>query len=69
MIYKEDFCENIKILRISNDLSKKEMAQRLGISVRTLNIIESGELPKRLSTKIIFIIVDNFNVKPEDLFK
>ena len=52
MIYREDFCKNIKNLRISNNLSKKDMAQRLGISIRTLNIIESGELPKRLSTKI-----------------
>ncbi len=69
MIYREDFCKNIKNLRISNNLSKKEMAQRLGVSVRTLNIIESGELPKRLSTKIIFTIVDNFNVRAEDLFK
>ena len=69
MIYREDFCKNIKNLRISNNLSKKDMAQRLGISIRTLNIIESGELPKRLPTKIIFIIVDNFNVRAEDLFK
>ena len=69
MTYKEVFCKNVKDLRTLNKLSKTKMATKLGISIRTLNIIENGDLPTRLSLKIICAIMENFNVNPADLFK
>lgn len=65
----EIFCENIKKLRKQHNLTKKEMARKLRISIPTLNIIEKGELPKRLTVDIIYAIVDEFNIRADDLFK
>ena len=47
------FCENIKKIRKNKRLNKKEMANLLGISVYSLNVIEGGKLPHRLSVEII----------------
>ncbi len=69
MIYTENFCKNIKKLRASHHLTKTEMSERLGISVKTLNTIESGEIPKRLSLKVVYAAMDAFGVNPADLFK
>lgn len=65
---KEKFCRNIKKLRESHHLTKTEMSRRLKISMRTLNKLESGELPKRLTVKIIYAIVDEFDMRACDLF-
>lgn len=66
---KQIFCKNIKELRESHHLTKTEMARRLKISIPTLNKIESGELPKRLTVKVIYAIVDEFNIRADDLFE
>ena len=39
------FCENIKAIRKQKSLSKKEMAKRLGIGVKSLDSIENGIVP------------------------
>jgi transcriptional regulator with XRE-family HTH domain len=39
------FCENVRYLRKKNGLSKKEMAKKLGIGVKSLELIETGSLP------------------------
>lgn len=65
---KENFCRNVKKLRANNFLTKTEMARKLKISMYTLNKIESGELPRRLTVEIIYAIVDEFDIKAEDLF-
>ena len=64
-----NFCRNIRDLRITNNLSKKEMAKKLNVSLYVLNKLEKGEMPKRLSVDIIYTIIKNFNVKASDLFE
>ena len=44
------FCENIRLLRQAHLLSKKEMADIMGINVKTLDMLEGNILPKHLST-------------------
>ncbi len=34
--------KNIKIERIRNELSQEELAERVGVSARTISLIESG---------------------------
>ena len=65
----EIFCKNIKALREYCDLSKNEMSKNLGISVKTLEMIESGIIPKRLSCKIVYRIYDKFDILPQNIFK
>lgn len=62
------FMENIAHLRKQYGLSKKEMAEILGIGVKTLDKIERGELPKRISTHVIFRIQDHFCIPPSKQF-
>ncbi len=62
------FCENVKYLRAVNELSKSEMAQILGISVKSLTSIEEGVVPPRLSCDVVFKIQDRFGIAPTNMF-
>jgi transcriptional regulator with XRE-family HTH domain len=42
----EILCENIKTLRVKNNLSEQEMAAKLKIGVKTLRNIEKGHFPR-----------------------
>jgi len=44
-----NLCRNISYLRKKHNLSKSKMAKILGISVKSLNLIESGVIPSRLN--------------------
>lgn len=59
---------NIKWLRVQHGLSEKQMAEILGIGVGSLQKIEKGELPPRLSVNIVFEVQNYFDIKPKDLF-
>lgn len=61
------FCENIKWLRAKHNLSKQKMAQMLHISVRTLNRIEQGEVPPRISVDPLYWIYDHFGILPSEI--
>ena len=63
------FLWNVAWLRKQHGLSKKMMAQLLGISVRSLNLIESGVVPKRLDVSVLLMIRDRFGIQPKDLFE
>lgn len=63
------FCENIKKLRKKESLSKKEMAKRLGIGTSSLTMLENGEIPKRLTCKIVYKIQEEFDILPQNMFK
>ncbi len=63
------FCENIKNLRETNNLSEKEMAKILGISIERLQSIEKGILPPKLTVRILFRIQEHFHIKPQDMFR
>ena len=62
------FMQNVTWIRKKNGLSKKEMAEILGISVFSLNKIENGILPPKASVEIIFRIYDRFGVNPVSQF-
>ena len=48
------FCENVKKIRENKKLSKRAMAELLGISVYSLNLLERGKVPHRLSIDIVY---------------
>lgn len=62
------FLINVRRLRKENKLSKKKMAELLNISVYTLNKIERGVFPPRLTIEPIFLIYDVFGVRPAEQF-
>lgn len=64
----EIFGKNIVYLRKSNNLSKRKMAEILGIGVKSLEKLENEILPPRLSAEIVFNIYDKFGVLPKDQF-
>lgn len=55
---------NVAWLRKKYSLSKKEMASRLRIGVKTLNRIENGEIVPKLSAGILFEIYEQFGIAP-----
>lgn len=59
---------NILWLRRHYGISKKKMASLLGIGLWSLNKIERGELPQRLSIEVLFTIRNQFGVLPSELF-
>ena len=61
-------CQNIKSLRQKHNLSKKEMSKILGIGMKTLNQIENGILPPRMSCEPLFRIQSHFGIRPQQLF-
>ena len=62
------FLKNISCLRKHNKLSKRKMAEILGIGVKSLNKIENGELPPRIGVNVFFKIEKNFGISPKNLF-
>ncbi len=65
----ENFAHNVRFLREKHNLSKTEMADILGISFNSLNKIETGQIPKRLSVGVVFRIEQYFGVKCHLLFQ
>lgn len=61
------FSENIKTIRKDNNLSKVKMSEILGISTRTLTLIENGILPPKLSCDVLFRIYKNFGISPQSI--
>ena len=55
--WKETFIHNVIWLRKFYGISKKRMAQLLGIGVQSLNRIESGEIPPKIRIDIFINIL------------
>ena len=64
-----NFLENIKLLRSHYSFSKKKMAEIMGISVKMLSKLESGEMSKRLSAKSLLRLSAFFSISPDLLFE
>ena len=62
------FGENVKKLRKKENLSKKEMAEIMGVGVRSVTMLENGVLPLRLDVKALQRLSFRFGIKIEDLF-
>lgn len=60
-------CRNIRYLRISHGLSKKKMAEIMGIGVRSLNRMERGDFPSGIGISVFFRIHRTFGVLPSRL--
>ena len=63
------FCENIKFLRTKNNLTKKEMACKLGIGVQSITKIESGTLPRSVNAITLYRIHKAFDISIESLLE
>ncbi len=64
-----ELCQNIKDLREFYGISKKSMSKLLGISTKSLTILENGYIPKRMSVNIIIRICNIFNIMPSFILK
>lgn len=64
----QNFTYNVKFIRKSNNLSKKEMADILNVSIYSLNKLEKGNIPKNLPVDIIFAVMHHFKLSPAQLF-
>ncbi len=49
-----------------HSLSKKKMAKILGISIASVNKIESGIMPLGLRADVLFRIQDYFSISPKE---
>lgn len=56
---------NLKTLREAKNLTQTELAEKSGLSLRTIQRIESGNIPKGFTLKAIAKALD---LDPEDLF-
>ncbi len=56
----------LKNLRIENNLTTKQISEKLGMSKSSYSYIENGD--RRLSYEQAILIADLFNKKPDDLF-
>lgn len=60
------FCQNVKALRLSNHLTKREMSHILGVCPKTLNKIEALECPKITVDKLDRLI-NHFHRSVEEI--
>ena len=65
----QNFLYNIKYLRAYYSLSKKKMAEIMGVSITTINKIESGVMPKRLNAENLIKLADFFLISIDMLFE
>ncbi len=61
------FATNLRILRAKHDLSRRELADRAGISYDTYRQLEDGDTMPR--DKTIKFLTDFFSVDKDQLFK
>lgn len=59
------FSYNVRFIRMRYNIPKKEMAKKLGIGIKSLDKIEDGEMPQRLSVEIFFRIRNIFGIQPK----
>ena len=64
----DNFCQNVSAIRKKHCLSKKEMARLLGIGIGSLNKLERGIIPERMSCDIIIRISRIFDIEITDIF-
>lgn len=60
-------CANIRYLRKQHGLSRTAMAQKLHITVKTLDFLESGIFPERINIGVFFYVQQAFGVPPQRL--
>lgn len=68
-IYYKNFCQNIRHLRQVHNLTQRQMAQLLGISVNTLGRMERCEAAVRIHSGILCRVCDCFDVSSDALLR
>lgn len=63
------FLYNVQQIRKRNRISKKRMAEILGIGRGSLTKIEKGILPPRLSVEVVFRIQQYFGISAAEQFR
>ena len=61
-------CGNLRQLRTMHGLSEKEMARIIGISVKSLALLENNRIPPRLGCDFLFRASRHFKIKASELF-
>ena len=56
----------VQLLREENRLTQKELAEKAGLSLRTIQRIEAGSIPKGFTLKAL---AESLNTTPEDLIE
>lgn len=62
----ENFCDNVIWLRKQYGISKRRMAELMGVGIWTLNKIERGEVPPRADVSIFWNIHKRFGISPAE---
>ena len=62
-------CENIRELRLKNNLSKRATCKALKISTHTLSMIEKGVLPPRMKCETLVRACHLFGITVKDIFE
>ena len=62
-----NFCKNLRYLRQEHCLTKKAMAEILGVSVSTYRKIEQCDGSVRLHSGMLLRIIDHFQIPADDL--
>ncbi|TJX14596.1 helix-turn-helix transcriptional regulator [Tissierella creatinini] len=60
--------ENIKKFRVQNNLTQRELAEKVGISLSYLTKIEATNCNKSFSLHVLFDIADALNVDIKEFF-
>ena len=63
-----NLCANIRYLRASNGLSRTVMAKKLGITTKTLDLLEAGVVPRRCTIRLLYNIYKNYGISVSDCF-
>lgn len=61
------FCKNLRYLRQKHGLSKRNMANILGIGVNTLTSLEQGIASPRLGSSVLYNAGVYFHIRTDDL--
>ena len=62
----DTFCDNIRFLRKTRNLSLQKMAEIMGVSVYILKKVEKGILPPSLDVSVLFKLQMAFEIKCGD---
>jgi len=63
----EIFCRNVEMIMEQEKLTKKEMCAIMHISLKSLNLILSKNIPKRIGVEALFNLCE-FSHKPPACF-
>ena len=63
-----NFLSNLKYLRRQHNLTQKQMAQILGISITTWRKMEQGIMSPQLSSLLVYRAADAFGIPTSTLF-